>query len=96
MVMGFSTSGASTFPAIQMISKRGAAGQSAFVNVKQSIGPNVDYSCGPTCRWGDYSGAKPDPVIAAGGQVWLSGEWNNPATDGQTVTWQTWNWAATP
>jgi hypothetical protein len=63
--------------------------------VKQSLGPNVDFSCSP-CRWGDYSGATPDPLVGSGGQVWLSGEWNNPATDGSATVWQTWNWGATP
>src|SRR5712691_6692195 len=42
---------------------------------------------------GDYGGATPDPLRAMGGQVWLSGEWNNPMTDGTTPTWQTWNWS---
>lgn len=55
MVMGFNTSSASTYPAIQMVSKRGTNAQSAFVVVRQSLGPNVDFSCSPTCRWGDYS-----------------------------------------
>src|SRR5919204_344313 len=53
-------------------------------------------SGGNVCRWGDYAGAVPDPLTASGGRVWLSGEWNNPPTDGSTPTWQTWNWAATP
>jgi hypothetical protein len=96
MVMGFNTSSASTFPAIQMISKRGTASQSAFVLVRQSTGANVDFSCAPTCRWGDYSGATPDPLLASGGRVWLSNEWNLPATDGSATVWQTWNWSATP
>jgi len=96
MVMGFNTSSTTQYAAVQMISKRGAAGQSNFVLIKQSVGPNVDYSCGPVCRWGDYSGATPDPLPGAGGQVWLSGEWNKPATDGSAVVWQTWNWSATP
>jgi hypothetical protein len=101
MVMAFNSSSTSTYPAIQMVSQRGASPQSAFVLVRQSTGPNVDFSCtggsaGNVCRWGDYSGATPDPVIAAGGQVWLSGEWNLPATDGNATVWQTWNWAAHP
>jgi hypothetical protein len=95
MVMGFNTSSTTAYPALEMVSKRGADPQSALVTVKQSLGPNVDFSCSP-CRWGDYSGAKPDPVVAEGGKVWLSGEWNNPATDGSSTVWQTWNWSATP
>ena len=101
MVMGFNTSSVDTYPAIQMVSQRGVAAQSSFVLVVQSGGPNVDFSCtggsgGNVCRWGDYAGATPDPLKSSGGQVWLSGEWNNPATDGSTPVWQTWNWAATP
>jgi hypothetical protein len=95
MVMGFNTSSSSQYSAIQMVSKRSGSAQSAFVVVNQSTGSNID-SCGPTCRWGDYSGATPDPLIGAGGQVWLSGEWNRPFTDGSTPTWATWNWAAAP
>jgi hypothetical protein len=100
MVIGFNTSSASTYSAIQMVSKRGTNAQSGSVLVKQSLGPNVDFSCGSglpdVCRWGDYGGATPDPLLSAGGQVWLSAEWNNPATDGSTPVWQTWSWSARP
>jgi hypothetical protein len=100
MVMGFNTSSAGTYAAIQMVSQRGTGAQSGSVLVKQSVGPNVDFSCGSSfpdvCRWGDYGGATPDPLKSAGGQVWLSAEWNNPATDGSTPVWQTWNWSARP
>ena len=96
MVLGFNTSSTAQYPAVQMVSKQGSNAQSGFVVVQQSLGANVDFSCGPTCRWGDYSGATPDPLASAGGQVWLSGEWNLPATDGNATVWQTWNWAAKP
>jgi hypothetical protein len=100
MVMGFNTSSPSTYAAIQMVSQRGSGAQSGSVLVKQSVGPYVDFSCGSglpnVCRWGDYGGATPDPLRSAGGQVWLSAEWNNPATDGSTPVWQTWNWSARP
>jgi hypothetical protein len=100
MVIGFNTSSASTYSAIQMVSKRGTNAQSDSVLVKQSLGPNVDFSCGSglpdVCRWGDYGGATPDPLLSAGGQVWLSAEWNNPATDDSTPVWQTWSWSARP
>ncbi len=96
MVMGFNTSSSSQYSAIQMVSKRAGSAQSAFVVVNQSTGANIDFTCGPTCRWGDYAGATPDPLIGAGGHVWLSGEWNRPFTDGSTPTWATWNWAAAP
>jgi hypothetical protein len=96
MVMGFNTSSSATFPSIQMVSKKGSAAQSAWVPITQPMGPNVDFTCGPVCRWGDYSGATPDPLASAGGQVWLSGEWNLPKTDGSATVWQTQNWAAQP
>jgi hypothetical protein len=100
MVMGFNTSSANTFAAIQMVSRRGTGAQSGFVLVRQSLGAYVDFACGSSlpdvCRWGDYAGATPDPRRSMGGQVWLSGEWNDPMTDGTTPTWQTWNWSATP
>jgi hypothetical protein len=96
MVMGFNASSTSAYPSIQMVSKRGTNAQSEFVLVRQSVGPNVDFSCSPTCRWGDYSGATPDPLPSSGGRVWFSNEWNLPATNGSATVWQTWNWAATP
>jgi hypothetical protein len=96
MVMGFNTSSSATFPSIQMVSKKGSAAQSAWVPITLPMGPNVDFTCGPTCRWGDYSGATPDPVASAGGHVWLSGEWNLPKTDGSATVWRTQNWAAQP
>jgi hypothetical protein len=100
MVMGFNTSSAATYAAIQMLSQRDADPQSGFVLVKSSAGPNVDFSCGSSvpnvCRWGDYAGATPDPLVASGGQVWLSNEWNEPATDNSTPVWRTWNWSARP
>ncbi len=43
-------------------------------------------------RWGDYSGATPDPgasLTAAHGEVWLTDEWTSPANT-------TWNWEAHP
>ncbi len=100
MVMGFNTSSPNTFAAIQMVSQHGTGAQTGFVLVRQSVGPYVDFACGSSvpdvCRWGDYGGAAPDPRRSMGGQVWLSGEWNDPMTDGTTPTWQTWNWSATP
>ena len=29
--------------------------------VKAGTIAETDFSCAPTCRWGDYSGATPDP-----------------------------------
>ena len=96
MVMGFSTSSSSAYPAIQMVTKVGSSPLSSFLMIKQASGPNVDSSCSP-CRWGDYSGASPDPdPPGTTGQVWLSGEWNVANANGGGVDWRTWNWSATP
>jgi hypothetical protein len=92
MVLGFTTTSRTSFPADQMVSKIGPAAQSAFVLVKQSSTFYSDFSCRPVCRWGDYGGATPDPAAlatAANGNVWLSNEWDNRA-------WMTWNWEAFP
>jgi hypothetical protein len=91
MVVGFSTSSSTAFPAAQMVSKIGAGAQSSFVVVKQSTTFDNDFTCAPTCRWGDYGGATPDPTKKGGtvGEVWLSQQF----TDG---TAETWNWEATP
>jgi hypothetical protein len=93
MVAGFSTSSASAFVSIQMVSKIGSGNVSAFVMVKAGTLAETDFSCSPTCRWGDYSGATPDPAAATGGasgEVWLT----NELPGGSHIT--TWNWEATP
>jgi hypothetical protein len=104
MVMGFDTSSSRQFSAIQMVSKIGTGPQSPFVLVQQSPGKNLDFSCSGSysnsgCRWGDYSGASPDPAaVLTGdtGRVWLSNEWNVADVNGDAIDWRTWNWAATP
>ena len=101
MSMGFSTSSASACPAIQDVSKVGNNAQSAFLLVKQSAGPDADRSCnpGPVCRWGDYSGASPDPAANLGGtegNVWHSNQWNVPNIDNMTPVWRTENWEIIP
>jgi hypothetical protein len=98
MVLGFSTSSSSSFPAIQMVSKVGAGAQSGFVLVQSSPGSNWDFSCDP-CRWGDYAGAVPDPAapqIGSVGAVWLSNQWNVAGLGSDAVDWRTWIWSATP
>jgi hypothetical protein len=102
MVMGFTTSSAGAFPADQMVSKVGAGAQSGFVLVKQSPGADQGFDCVQLgiCRWGDYSGATPDPgssLTAARGHVWLVNMWAkgggvNPAA----AEWGTWVWQAAP
>ena len=102
--MGFNTSSSTTYPAIQMVSKVGSDPPSGFVLVKQSPGFNADFSCQKACRWGDYSGAEPDPaadLTGNSGIVWLTNEWNvasakNKGNDSTSIDSRTWIWAATP
>jgi len=97
MVLEFNTSSRTKCPAIQMASKVGSSLQSGLVLVKQSPGSDVDFSCQP-CRWGDYSGASPDPAadpLAATGGVWMSNQWNVASTNNH-ADWRTWNWQAAP
>jgi len=105
MVMGFTTSSSATYPAIQMVSKRGNQATSSFVLVQQSPGYDEDFGCPQVvtnCRWGDYSAATPDPGAPVGGSVgsvFLTNMWTADATTtGGTsgVSWRTWNWQATP
>lgn len=98
MVVGFNTSSSDTFVAIQMVSKVRDEPQSGFVLIKRSPGPEKDFSCNPVCRWGDYSGATPDPAANPNfetGRVWLTNMWARPPGP-QTMDWRTWNWAAKP
>ncbi|HEY1331625.1 MAG TPA: hypothetical protein VGH10_09145 [Actinomycetota bacterium] len=103
MVVGVSTSSTSTYPAIRMVSKLGGAGQSAFVFVKGALGLNRDFSCVPpapgfaaVCRWGDYSGASPDPVASASGHIWLANQYNVASQTKSDVDTRTFIWEATP
>ena len=96
MVLGFNTSSKKTDSAVQTVSKIGARRQSSFLRIRQSAGPAVDRSCRDTgtCRWGDYSGASPDPaspLTKTHGSVWLTNMWNvanKPGVDWRTVIWQ--------
>jgi hypothetical protein len=92
VVIGFTTSSSTTFPAIQMVSKIGAGAQSAFVMVHAATTFDNDFTCSPVCRWGDYGGATADPAAslsATHGEVWLTQD----TTNGNNTTW---NWEAKP
>jgi hypothetical protein len=91
MAMSVSTSSAATYPAIQLVWKKGGAAQSPLTNLVQATGPNVDTSCSDTspCRWGDYSGASPDPTATGTvGTVWLANQYNVASTSSDT-DWRT-------
>jgi hypothetical protein len=52
------------------------------------------------CRWGDYSGASPDPGASqtgTEGHVWLTQMWSKGGgPNAGAAEWGTWNWQATP
>jgi hypothetical protein len=102
MALNFTASSGTTYPAIKMVSKRGASGISAVKTVKSSPGPDIDFACPDLgyCRWGDYAAATPDPNAptgAASGIVWGSSMWTKDGrTDPSGVSWRTWNWKSQP
>jgi hypothetical protein len=99
MAMSVSTSSASTYPAIQFIWKHGTDAPSPLNNLVQSSGANVDFSCSTTtpCRWGDYSGASPDPAASGSvGTVWLANQYGLAGGTTSSTSWQTWLFAVTP
>ena len=99
MAMSVSTSGAASYPAIQFVWKQGSGAQSALTNLVQSSGADVDFSCSSTtpCRWGDYSGASPDPSATGSvGTVWLGNQYDLAGGSASSTAWRTWLFAVTP
>jgi hypothetical protein len=98
MAISVSTSSASAYPAIQLLFKHGVTA-SALTNLVQSNGPAVDFSCSSTtpCRWGDYSGASPDPAATGTtGRIWLGNQYNTSSGSTSSTNWRTWLFAVTP
>jgi hypothetical protein len=99
MAMSVSTSSATTYPAIQLVWKKAGGTQSPLKNLVQATGPNVDFSCTDTgtCRWGDYSGATPDPAATGTvGKVWLGNQYNLANGSTSSSAWRTWLFGVTP
>lgn len=103
-VLSVNTSSATAYPAIQTLSVVSGQTESPLTLVQQSNGPDVDYTCfepsSNSCRWGDYSGATPDPGAIIKGQtrggVWLVSQWNVADIDDNTPVWRTTIWRAEP
>lgn len=106
MVLGVTGSDSVVFPADFMVSKVGNNAQSNPAIVHAGPANDMGKDCLLNnqgqflCRWGDYSGATPDPAASQSGstgRVWLTQMY---ATGGGPSTimseWGTWNWAATP
>jgi len=92
MAMSVSVSSAVTFPAISILWKKGANNQSPLTTLVQATGTNVDSSCSSTspCRWGDYSGASPDPAATGTtGTVWLANQYNVASGTSSGTDWRT-------
>ncbi len=106
MVMNFVTSSGSSFPAIEMVSKKKGSGQSNPVLVKQSSGPIAGFDCAPFpgeplfCRWGDYAAAIPDPSTSS--RIWNVSQWASGSKPPCTTlascpaTWRTQIFIANP
>lgn len=95
-ILNVNTSSINAYPAVQVVSMLSGQPQSSLTMVKQSTGPNIDFTCSNTsstdCRWGDYSGAVPNPAASTKGthgQVIISNQWNVPNIDDNTTVWQT-------
>jgi hypothetical protein len=99
MAMSVSTSSTGAYPAIQFVWKNATGTQSALKNLVQSGGASVDLSCSgaASCRWGDYSGASPDPAASgANGKVWLANQYNLAGGTTSGTAWRTWLFGVTP
>ncbi len=98
MAMSVSTSSATSYPAIQFVSKSGTSAQSTLTNLVQAGGPSIDFSCSSSdpCRWGDYSGASPDPAATGTGKVWLANQYNLAGGTTSSTAWRTWLFGVTP
>jgi hypothetical protein len=102
-VLTVDTASTSSYAAIQTVGITGDQPASKLVLVQQSPGPDVDFSCfepyRPECRWGDESGAAPDPGASptgATGDVWLTNQWNVADINDVTPVWRTTVWQARP
>jgi hypothetical protein len=98
MAMSVSTSSSATYPAMGIVWKKGTSPQSAMKTLVQASAPNVDFSCSSTsaCRWGDYSGASPDPAATGSvGRVWVANQYNLSGGTSSTA-WRTQVAAVTP
>lgn len=102
MVLGVTTSSSSANPADQMVSKIGSGAQSGLALVHASPGNDQGFDCIQLgfCRWGDYSGATPDPAASQTnptGRVWLTQMFSTGGgVNPNAAEWGTWNWEATP
>lgn len=97
--LSYNTSSESSTVDIQVVSKQGDDPISDPRVIKTSPTSLEEFNCTPTCRWGDYSSATPDPNVpplARQGSVWFSNQWVQEPGDEDSAGWGSWNWAAKP
>ncbi len=93
----YNVSSTTSDPSIVVQVRRAATPSGTFdagrTTVATSSAADTDFSCiapyGPPCRWGDYSGATPDPVHQT--IVWATSEFNTAA--GSSPAWTDENFA---
>lgn len=102
-VLGFSaSSAAANIPASIAMASSAHGGPVGIGVVTVGVGPYLDFGCtaaSSLCRWGDYSGATPDPhpSTSGAGAVWLTNQFSGFAPPSPTAAnWRTWIWAAQP
>lgn len=74
-VLDYNRSGFFLYPDLRVRAHTGvmpAGATSPAITLATSPAPDLDLSCTPVCRWGDYSGASPDPVSRS--LVWVAGQ----------------------
>lgn len=105
MVLGITGSDSNVYPSDFMVTKVGNNSQSNPAIVHAGAANDMGYDClqnpnGLYCRWGDYSGATPDPAASQSGstgRVWLTQMYATGGGPSTTMSeWGTWNWEATP
>ena len=94
-VIGYSVSSTTINPRIVAGSSVNG-GAVSFSLIRDGAGPYRDFTCASsanTCRWGDYSGATPDP-LPTGGAISAVGLTNQFSPGGAmstgTANWRTW------
>jgi hypothetical protein len=104
MVISVNQSSASALPALRVASKIASNAISALQLVATSSAADMGFDCRTTmapnlCRWGDYSGASPDPAsptTRTTGEVWGSSMLAASGGSASSAGWTTRNFAVRP
>jgi hypothetical protein len=91
--VAFNISSSTRYPSAATVTIVNGVASAALVHA--STVSDKDFTCLQgfgVCRWGDYSGASPDPASTTSGMVWGSAM----LMSNSSASWSTWNWAVTP